>query len=237
MRALITGGTRGIGKAIAIQLSEAGFDCCVTGTKNPEKLDPRLENVLLADFTNPKDVAKLTQWIQTEKPSVLVNNAGINIKGPTSTYSAADLDKVFDVNLKTPFLLTQSALPGMIEANWGRIINITSLWGVRGNKENAAYCATKFGLDGLTASIAPEVASNGVTVNSIAPGFIMTEAAEAAYTDADLARVQGYIPIGDLGMPNDIARFARWLASDESRYMTGQNILIDGGLTRTAFPS
>lgn len=237
MLAIVTGGTRGIGGAIAARLATDGFDCVITGTstKRPEGLDinTRYYGIDLRD-RDALNVfsAELANW----RPAVLVNNVGINIKGSTSEFADEQYDALLDANLRAPFVLTRAVLPGMIEASWGRIVNITSLWGITGNRLNAAYCASKFGLDGLTASLAAEVARHGILVNAVAPGFIYTEAAAEAYTDDELKLVSSQIPVGRLGTPAEVAALVSWLVSDENTYLTGQNILIDGGLTRTAKP-
>ena len=173
---------------------------------------------------------------RTCAPDVLVNNAGINVKGATATFRINQFDALHRVNLRAPFILTQAALPAMIDRGWGRIVNITSIWSVVAEAEDAAYCSAKFGLDGLTASIAAEVARHNVLVNAVAPGFTRTEAADAAYTPEELRATEELIPIGRLAQPGEIAALVGWLAGDKNTYLTGQNILIDGGLRRTAHP-
>lgn len=235
--AVVTGGTRGIGGAIAGRLIRDGHRVIFTGTAadRPDGLHPEAEYVSL-DIRDRNAASGFAGLLTQRSPDVLVNNVGLNIKGPTASFEVTDYETLLDVNLRAPFLFIRAVLPGMISRGWGRIVNITSLWGVSGNAEDAAYCASKFGLDGLTASVAAEVAGHGVLVNSIAPGFIMTEAAEAAYSPEDLIAVTAEIPVGRLGQPSEVAALASWLVSDENSYMSGQNLLIDGGLTRTAKP-
>lgn len=234
--ALITGGKRGIGKAIALRLCSDGFHCIITGTSNDYRaLNSEMEYVQ-ADFAVESDVERLEEYARGRSIDVLVNNVGINIKGSTDSYNTSDLKKLIDVNLETPFRLIRSCLPHMKTKQWGRIVNITSLWGVISNPENAAYSASKFGLDGMTSSIAGEVAKDNILLNSIAPGYIYTEAAQDAYSESELELVSKAIPIGRLGMPEEIASLASWLVGRENTYMTGQNLVVDGGLTRTAYP-
>ncbi len=236
-KALVTGGTRGIGGAIASRLIADGFDCTITGT-GPDKPSHVADSAsyLAADFGKRKDVEFVCKHVSAGQYDVIVNNVGINIKGDSIEYAPDDFDRMVDVNLRSAFRLCQSALGYMKLNSYGKIVNITSLWGVRGNPRNSVYCATKFGLDGLTTSLAPEFASHGVLINSVAPGYIMTEAAKEAFSDEALADVERYIPVGRLGQPSEVASLVSWLVSKENSYLTGQNIIIDGGLTRTAFP-
>ena len=233
--AVITGGTRGIGKAVALQLNADGYDCVITGTSPtpPEDIHPAFK-FITAELRDRDSVDKLCDHIRSLKPSVVVNNVGLNIKGETASFRLPDYDALLDVNLRAPFQICQAALPGMVAQEGGRIVNITSLWGLSGNAKDAAYCASKFGLDGLTASLAAEVARCNVLVNSVAPGFILTEAAKEAFSPAELVAVSEKIPLGRLGQPGEVAALVAWLVSNQNTYLTGQNILIDGGLTRTA---
>ncbi len=235
--AIVTGAGRGIGRAIAERLLRDGHRCLVTGT-TPDGAGraPDGADYQVADLRNADHVEALAGVIRDSRPSILVNNAGINIKGSTADFATSAYDALHAVNVRAPFLLVAAALPGMVAASWGRIVNITSLWGIAGNPMNAAYCASKFGLDGLTASVAAEVASANILVNAVAPGYIYTEAAAEAFTPDALEAVSREIPVGRLGRPDEIASLVAWLVSDENSYMTGQNLLIDGGLTRTAHP-
>lgn len=233
--AVVTGGTRGIGKAIAARLIADGVPCLVTGTSAEAPAHaPAGSRYFGVDLGDRARVRQLAGHLRELRPAILVNNAGINVKGDAAAFPDDEYDRMLEVNLRAPFVLIKAVLPGMLARNWGRIVNITSLWGVTGNPEDAAYCASKFGLDGMTASIAADTARSGVLINSVAPGFICTEAAEAAYTEAELKAVSAQIPVGRLGKPEEVASLVAWLASPENTYMTGQNLLIDGGLTRTA---
>jgi NAD(P)-dependent dehydrogenase (short-subunit alcohol dehydrogenase family) len=235
--ALVTGGTRGIGRAIGARMIADGYRCIVTGTTAHGSTNaPPGCDYHKADLSIDADVLDLIGEIERQRPSILVNNAGINIKGATPGFALADYDRLLQVNLRAPFALCKAAIGKMIDDGWGRIVNVTSLWGVTGNPGDAAYCASKFGLDGMTASIAGEVAKQGVLINSVAPGFIYTEAAQAAFTAEQLEAVSKEIPIGRLGRPDEVAALVAWLVSEENTYLAGQNILIDGGLTRTAHP-
>jgi len=189
-----------------------------------------------ADLGDDGQLEELTALVARITPGILVNNAGINIRGDTPTFAMDAYERLQRVNVRGPFSLIQAALPGMRARSWGRIVNITSIWGVLGNAENAAYCASKFALDGLTASVAAEVAADNILVNAVAPGYVHTDAVAAGYTAEMLATARQAIPLGRLASPDEIAALVCWLASDENTYMTGQNLLIDGGLTRTAHP-
>jgi NAD(P)-dependent dehydrogenase (short-subunit alcohol dehydrogenase family) len=236
-QAVVTGGTRGIGRAIAARLLAAGHSCLVTGTTPaPPAGLPDGADYHGVNLGDRRAAAEFSAMLSTLQPHILVNNVGINIKGDVAEFPDDNYDLLLDVNLRAPFSFIRSVLPGMINAGWGRIVNITSLWGVTGNPRNAAYCASKFGLDGLSASIAADVARHGVLVNCVAPGFIYTEAAAAAFTDDELEAVSATIPMGRLGQPDEVASLVSWLVSADNSYLTGQNILIDGGLTRTAHP-
>jgi len=235
--AIVTGGTRGIGGAIARRLLADGHECIYTGTaaERPQHAPQDGEFVSL-DLRLRADVDRFAGLIRERRPDILVNNVGLNVKGPSEEFPSNEYDVLLEVNLKAPFTFIQAALSGMKERQWGRIVNITSLWSVTGNRHDAAYCASKFGLDGLTTALAAEVAPYGVLANCVAPGFIYTEAAREAYSADDLESISSQIPVGRLGKPEEVASLVSWLVSEENTYLTGQNILIDGGLTRTAKP-
>lgn len=236
--ALVTGGGAGIGAAIAAALSADGVRCTITGRSStrPEDLDKTL-GYLPLDYLDPASVESAVINISAElRPDILINNAGINHKAPFEEVGLDSLHDIWTVNLAGPYRITQACLPSMVGRGWGRIVNISSIWSITGNPTNTAYCASKFAVDGFTASLAAEVAHKGVLVNAIAPGYILTEILEQRYSAERLAEVSAQIPVGRPGRPEEIGAFAAWLASEENTYITGQNILVDGGLTRTTHP-
>jgi NAD(P)-dependent dehydrogenase (short-subunit alcohol dehydrogenase family) len=232
--AVVTGGTRGIGAAVAERLHADGFRCLLTGTA-PDRPPsaPQLGDYVGVDLGDRASTSRFAAVLGDLRPDVLVNNAGINITGPTTEAGDDVYDRTLEVNLRAPFALVRAVLPGMVERGWGRIVNVTSIWGVTGNSEDAAYCASKFGLDGLTVSVAAEVARAGVLVNAVAPGYIRTDLLASHHSVGDLAAVSARIPVGRAGEPAEIAALVSWLVSTENTYLTGQNLVIDGGLTRT----
>jgi NAD(P)-dependent dehydrogenase (short-subunit alcohol dehydrogenase family) len=237
MKALVTAGTRGMGRAIALRLMQSGCECIVTGTTDASRQNaPEGAAALVADLTVSTDVARLADAISELQIDILVNNAGINVGGPTDEFVDADFDALMTINLKAPFSLSRAAIPYMKQCGWGRIVNITSLWSVRAQRNDAAYCASKFGLDGLTASLAAELAPHGILVNAVAPGYILTDTVAERFSQERIARDAQAIPLGRYGKPEEIAEIVAWLASSANSYMTGQNLVVDGGLSRTAFP-
>lgn len=236
--ALITGGGQGIGAAITKALRAIGYNCTITGRSSarPEHLDPAI-GYLALDFLNKASVSGVITDVQhVLEPDVLINNAGINLKGAMTETDDNRLDLILQTNLNGPYRLTRSCLPAMARRGWGRIVNITSIWSVTGNPLNTAYCASKFGLDGLTASLAAEVANQGILVNAVSPGYTLTEVVRRKYTDAQLEEVSRHIPAGRPGNPEEVAELVAFLASEKNTYILGQNICIDGGLTRTSHP-
>lgn len=236
--ALITGGGAGIGAAITNVLQREGLRCTITGTApaRPNSLSAEI-GYLQLNYLDPSTVEGAISHVRDHlRPDVLINNAGINKKGPIGDVDLASLEQTLAVNLTGPFQLLQACLPHMIQHGWGRILNITSIWSVLGNPGNTAYCASKFGVDGLSVSLAAEVADKGILVNAIAPGYIMTDALRRKYSTEDIAEISKHIPVGRMGRPEEIAELAAWLVSERNTYLTGQNIRVDGGLSRTSHP-
>lgn len=236
--ALITGGGAGIGAAITAALMRDGVRCIITGRGGvrPEGMDDAT-GYLPLDYLDPASVERAAAEIADRlHPDILINNVGVNSKAPMCDVSPGDLADILSVNLAGPYRVTQACLPHMAAQGWGRIVNISSIWSIVGNPGNTAYCASKFGVDGMTASLAAEVAHKGILVNAVAPGYIMTEIMREKYSDDALATASAHIPVGRPGRPDEVGAFATWLASDANTYITGQNIRIDGGLTRTAHP-
>ncbi len=238
--ALVTGGSRGIGRAIALALAESGASVAVNYASSAAKADEVVSEIVAtggnavavkADVGDPDQVAALFTTVsdQLGDPTILVNNAGITDDGLLMRMSVEQWDRVLATNLRSAFLCTKTALRPMLRAKWGRIVNISSVSGVAGNPGQGNYAASKAGLIGFTKSIAKEVGSRGITVNAVAPGFIatdMTDALGASVTDAAAQQIS----VGRLGTVAEVASAVRYLASDGASYITGQTIVVDGGL-------
>jgi len=234
--ALVTGGTRGIGHAIAQALAGAGARVAICG-RDGAKAEAAAEGLGAGvrgygcDVADPAQLERLVESVERDLAPVdiLVNNAGITRDNLLFRIGADDWDAVLDTNLKAAFLLTKLAARGMIKRRWGRVVNITSVVGLTGNKGQANYAASKAGLIGLTKSVAKELASRNVLVNAVAPGYVATEMTEAISEDAKTA-LQAAIPLGRLGQGEDIAHAVLFLASDWASYITGQVLVVDGGM-------
>ncbi|TAN59382.1 MAG: SDR family oxidoreductase [Rhodospirillales bacterium] len=229
--ALVTGGTRGIGRAIAETLLARGDKVVVTGTKRQGEA-PKGAGYEAVDFSDTLASEAFAQRVATMGFDILINNAGINKISPFAEIEPKDFAAIQAVNVTAPFLLSRAVIPHMRKTGWGRIVNISSIWGKLSRAGRGAYSASKFALDGLSASLAAEVARDGILVNCIAPGFIDTDLTRRVLGEDGLARVMHEIPMGRLGNVAEIASFAAWLAGPENTYISGQNIAIDGGFTR-----
>ncbi|MFN8005772.1 MAG: 3-oxoacyl-[acyl-carrier-protein] reductase [Terriglobia bacterium] len=238
-KAMISGGSQGIGKAIARVLAEAGADVAIGG-RNLDKLNLVADELretgrqifpIQMDVTRPEDVRNAFSQISSSwgRLDILVNNAGITKDGLLLRMKVEEWDLVLESNLKGVFLCTQEAIKIMLRQRYGRIINISSVVGQTGNPGQANYVASKAGIDGFTRSIALEVASRNITVNSIAPGFIDT-AMTQALSDAVKSKLLERIPLGRMGLDREVAYGVRFLASDEAAYITGHTLNVNGGL-------
>jgi 3-oxoacyl-[acyl-carrier protein] reductase len=236
-KALVTGASRGIGRAIADHFIAEGAEVWGIGTREPEDMGGRIEKArgLLhwtsADLGNLEGIEALIESLMKESGGfdILVNNAGITRDNLSFRMSLDDFRKVLDVNLTAAFLAARTAGRDMIKRRKGSIINMASVVGLHGNGGQANYAASKAGLIGLTKSLARETASRGVRVNAIAPGFIMSDMT-AAMNDEAKEKMLAIIPLKRAGTPEDVAETALFLASDESAYITGQVISVDGGM-------
>ena len=235
-KVLITGATGGIGSAMAKRMAKQGADLVLSGTKKDslETLSSEIGDncySFAADLAKKEEIKNLVIWAIEKMGGIdiLVNNAGITRDNLSIRMSDEDWDDVINVNLTASFLLSRDCLKVMLKKRWGRIINITSVVGVMGNAGQSNYAASKAGMIGMTKSIASEVASRGITVNCISPGYVVT-----AMTDkiSDVAKenILQNTPVGRFGKAEEIADWAIYLASNEADYITGQNININGGL-------
>jgi len=231
-RALVTGATRGIGAAIAVRLRDAGARVTATGTGASPVVPDGCEPAIL-DLADRAAAEAFARRAASEEYDVLVNNAGINAVAPFAEIDTGDFDRVQEVNVRGPLLLSRALLPGMRERGWGRIVNVASVFGVVSRSGRASYSTSKFGLDGMTASLAAEAAAHGVLANCVAPGFIDTELTRRVLGDAGIAELVAQVPAGRLGTPEEVAELVAWLASPSNTFVSGQNVVIDGGFTRT----
>ncbi len=233
--ALVTGSTRGIGREIAKTLIACGAKVAVVGRDlaRAEQVAEELGEArgFACDVSDPASVTMLVQTVEDAFGSldILVNNAGLTRDNLMLRMKDDDWDAVLDANLRGAFVAIRAAQRGMLKRRAGRIINISSVVGLMGNKGQANYAASKAGLIGLTKAAAKELASRGITVNALCPGFIETDMTAAMTPEARTA-LAGQIPLERLGQPADIAAMVAFLASDHASYITGQTLVVDGGL-------
>jgi 3-oxoacyl-[acyl-carrier protein] reductase len=234
--ALVTGSTRGIGRAIAESLAAAGARVAVVGRDRAKAAEAAAAvgqgaEGFGADVGDPASIVALVEAVEKSfgQIDVLVNNAGLTRDNILFRIKDEDWDTVLDANLRGAFVAIRAASRGMIKRRWGRIVNIASIVGLTGNKGQANYAASKAGLIGLTKSVAKELGSRNVLVNAVAPGFIETDMT-AAMTPEARAALSGQIPLERLGSPRDIAGVVTFLASDYASYITGQTLVVDGGM-------
>lgn len=238
--AIVTGASRGIGRAIAIELANQGANVVVNYSGNEKKANKVVEELkqlgvksfsIKANVASEKDVKMLMKETLKEFGTidVLVNNAGITRDNLLIRMKEADFDEVVDINLKGTFLCIKAVSRQMMKQRSGRIINVASIVGVSGNPGQANYVAAKAGVIGLTKSVAQELASRNILVNAVAPGFIQTDMTDKLDDDQQEA-VKSQIPLEKLGSPTDVAKVVRFLATEDSAYITGQTIHVDGGM-------
>lgn len=238
--AIVTGGSRGIGREICLALAREGANvvtCYANGAdaanetvKLCEELGVKAKAVK-ADVASSDDVNNMIDMVKTEFGSIdiLVNNAGITKDNLMLKMTEDDFSQVIDTNLKGAFLFTKGVSKIMLKQRAGKIINISSVVGVRGNAGQVNYSASKAGLIGMTKSVAKELASRGITCNAVAPGFIETDMT-AKLPEAVVDEMLKTVPMKSIGNVSDVANLVKFLASDEARYITGQVICVDGGM-------
>jgi 3-oxoacyl-[acyl-carrier protein] reductase len=237
--ALVTGASQGIGRACALELAGAGAKVALC-SRNQEKLDQLASEITTRgggaaafkiDVGNEEEIKAGVKSVVAHfgKIDILVNNAGVTRDQLVMRMKRADWDEVLNTNLTAPFLLTQAVIGSMLKQRWGRIINITSIFGQIGQAGQANYASSKAGLIGLTMAVAREVASRNITVNAVAPGWIetaMTSTLPAELRDAMLKN----IPLGRAGTDLDVAHAVKFLASEEAGYITGEVLKVNGGI-------
>lgn len=228
--ALVTGGTRGIGAAIAKRLLDEGASVIVTGT-TAGRTPPSGCQYRAIDFSDTTATERFTSEVAREGINILVNNAGINKIAKFEEIDPTDFDRIQAVNVRAAFLLCRAVLPSMRAQRWGRIVNISSVFGMVTKEFRGAYSASKFALEGMTAALAVEVAADGVLANCVAPGFIDTELTRQIVGEAGIADLIARVPARRLGRPDEIAAFVAWLCGPENTFITAQTIPIDGGFT------
>ena len=238
--ALVTGASRGIGRSIAIQLAEEGYKVAVNYAGNKEKADAVVEEIkakgveafaIQANVANGDEVKAMIKEVVSQFGSVdvLVNNVGITRDNLLMRMKEQEWDDVIDTNLKGVFNCIQKVTPQMLRQKSGSIINLSSVVGAVGNPGQANYVATKAGVIGLTKSAARELASRNITVNAVAPGFIVSDMTDALSEELK-AQMLEQIPLAKFGEDSDIANTVAFLASEKAKYITGQTIHVNGGM-------
>lgn len=234
---LITGATRGIGKSIATHFSALGANLILTGT-NPQEIELLNDSFAkngrvkyyCVDFSNEELINEFISVLKNyDKIDICINNAGINRINFIYEVQLSDWDQIMKVNLRGPFLLSKEVGNIMKKQRYGRIINIASIFGVVTREKRSVYTASKAGLIGLTKATANDLAPYNILVNSVSPGFILTDLTRKILSDSEIKELETKVPLGRFGHPDEISKVVLFLASDLNTYITGQNIIVDGG--------
>jgi 3-oxoacyl-[acyl-carrier protein] reductase len=239
--AIVTGGGRGIGRAVAVRLAKEGANVAITYRSNDAAAEEAAEEVRAAgaqsetfqgDVATPEDVAALFEGVGEAlgRVEILVNNAGLTRDNLMMRMKESEFDEVLRTNLKGTYLCTRAALRPMIRARWGRIVNISSVVGLVGNAGQANYAASKAGIIGFTKSVAREVAQRGITANVVAPGYVETELTQSL-TDDIKDQIKSQVPAGRFAEAEEVAGVVAFLAGEDAGYVTGQTLAVDGGMT------
>lgn len=239
--ALITGATRGIGKSIAHCFYESGANLILTGTNKEEIENLNLINkekgitniqFIQADFSDVDSTDRfLLKLSEYDRVDICINNAGVNKIDEFINTTIDDFEWIHNINIKAPYQILKVIGPKMISNNYGRIVNVASIWSVITRPERSMYTSTKNALVGLTKALAVEWASHNILVNAVSPGFTLTELTKSTNTAEQLKAIVGSIPARRMAQPSEIASVVAFLCSDLNSYLTGQNITIDGGYT------
>jgi NAD(P)-dependent dehydrogenase (short-subunit alcohol dehydrogenase family) len=231
-KVFVTGASRGIGQAIAQAFKDEGAWVIGTSTKADTNDENVCQEWYTADFSDINQIKKCAEYVGQIEPDILINNAGINKIAPFVEIDPNDFLEIQQVNVFAPLQLCQAAIPAMKRKAWGRIVNISSIWGKISKEYRASYSCSKFALDGMTLALTAEHAADGIVANCIAPGFIDTELTRKVLGDEGIKTLTSLVPNKRLGQVEEIAHLVLWLASEENTYLAGQNIAIDGGFTR-----
>jgi 3-oxoacyl-[acyl-carrier protein] reductase len=223
-RALVTGGSRGIGAAIVRALREDGIDVVAPGREELDLSKPDSIDAFLSLYARGTGGA-------SGPIDILVNNAGINVINALEAIRPEDWSAMVQINLTAPMRLAQGLAPGMKAAGWGRIVNLSSVFSQVTKEKRAAYSATKSGLNGLTRTLAVELAPHSILVNAVGPGYVNTELTKQNNSPSDIAKITETIPAGRLAEPVEIARLVAFLCSESNTYLTGQTLIADGGFS------
>lgn len=236
--ALVTGASRGIGKAIALELGQHNIVLgTATSEAGAEKISAYLAEAGISgkgyclDVSSEESIDAMSKQIQEEfgAVAILVNNAGITRDNILMRMKAEEWDQVINTNLSSIFRMTKAMVRGMTKARWGRIISISSVVGSSGNIGQSNYAAAKAGLEGFSRALAMEIGSRGITVNTVAPGFIDTDMTREL-SEGQTQALLGKIPLGRYGMPEEIAAVVAFLASDQAGYISGETVHVNGGM-------
>jgi 3-oxoacyl-[acyl-carrier protein] reductase len=239
--ALVTGGGRGIGRAVAVRLANEGAHVAISYRSNDTAAEEVAERVRAAgakceifkgDVASPEDVDALFKGVGEVfgQVEILVNNAGLTRDNLMMRMKESEFDEVLSTNLKGTYLCTRAALRPMIRARWGRIVNVSSVVGLVGNAGQANYAASKAGIIGFTKSVAREVAQRGVTANVVAPGYVETELT-SSLSEKVKDQIRGQVPAGRFAEAEEVAEVVAFLAGEGAGYITGQTVAVDGGMT------
>lgn len=228
MKVLIVGGSRGIGKASAIKWLENGDDVSIISRTDPKIESIKWFSIDLSEVDDPRSFFPEDFW----SFDVVINSVGINLKAEFLEYKLSDLQRMIAVNLIIPFRVMQLSLPFMMRQSFGRVVNVCSIWSHRGMPSRSAYNLTKFGLRGLTYSVASEIDGEDILINSISPGFVDTELTRNTLTETERVNLISSAPLKRMAHPDEVAIFINWLCSQQNTFCHGQDFIIDGGFLR-----